>query len=150
MMMVLHFLFTIGPFYQSSCVFIMVAPKTMFQPMTCTMSFFACCTPMNFCNQASQPRCYQIKWPMLWETPRQSTVAHFLLVGHQSGFFKAWDKIHRLGEAKNPGPQCNTTYMPDQVYIPAEAINIGVINPTGLINKHEALATLHPGILERC
>ena len=101
---------------------------------------------MNFCNQSSQPRCYQIKWPMLWKTPRQSTVAHFLLVGHQSGFFKAWDKIHRLGEAKNPGPQCNTTYMPDQVYIPAEAINIGVINPTGLINKHEALATLGPGI----
>ena len=83
---------------------------------------------------------------MFWNTPRQSTVAHFLLVRRRSGLLKAWDKSHRIGEAKNPGPQCNTKYMTDHVYIPDDAINIGVVNPTGLIYKHDALATLWPGI----
>ncbi len=124
----------------------MVALTSTFQQMPCQISFYACCSQLFFCNQASQPRCYQIKWPMFWNTPRQSTVAHFLLVRRRSGLLKAWDKSHRIGEAKNPGPQCNTKYMTDHVYIPDDAINIGVVNPTGLIYKHDALATLGPGI----
>lgn len=83
---------------------------------------------------------------MMWITPRQNTVDVFQTVRNRCGFLRAWDKTLRLGEAKNPGPSCNTLYMPDRVPIPDDALNIGVVNPTGLIYKHDALATLGPGI----
>ena len=134
-------------FYQTSCVFTMLALIPKFQQMSLLLNIFARCSYVFSCNIASQPRCYQIRWQMtFWTMPRQSTAMQFHLVRHRSGFYKVWDKVPRIGEAQNPGPTCNTKYMPDHVNIPDDAINIGVVNPTGLIFKHESIATLGPGI----
>lgn len=52
----------------------------------------------------------------------------------------------RVGEAQNPGPICNTAFMPDHIALPDNVINIGVVNPTGLIFKQDEITTLGPGI----
>ena len=54
-----------------------------------------------------------------------------------------WDKIHRIGEATNPGPSFP---IDDAVQIPHDAFQFGVINPTGLHQKAELVASLGKGV----
>ena len=53
------------------------------------------------------------------------------------------DKIHRIGEATNPGPSFP---IDDAFQIPHDAFQFGVINPTGLHQKAELVASLGKGV----
>ena len=55
----------------------------------------------------------------------------------------SWDKLIRVGEATNPGP---TISVNDAVLIPDDAFQFGLINPTGLHQKAELVASLGKGV----
>ena len=48
--------------------------------------------------------------------------------------FLPWDKVQRVGEASNPGPEHTI-----------EEVNFSLVNPTGLYNKDDLVAALGPG-----
>ena len=54
-----------------------------------------------------------------------------------------WDKLIRVGEATNPGPNIS---VHDAVHIPEDAFQFGLINPTGLHQKAELVASLGKGV----
>ena len=151
-------------------------PMTALPAVTQPMRRLVFCTYFlgMFCTRGALPStCFQIHQTMYRQSPRQNTVScsgqnapmvvekafknkcrgiscllHPIarFVRPQCGSLHAWDKKPRIGEAKNPGPPCNTKYIPDFVNATDCSLNIGVINPTGLIYKHDAVATLGPGI----
>ena len=55
-----------------------------------------------------------------------------------------WDKQCRLGEAKNPGP-CDM-FPADNVFVPSNALRIGILNPSGMYQKSEHIASLGSGV----
>ena len=55
-----------------------------------------------------------------------------------------WDKIHRLGEATNPGPV--EDYICDDICFPESVFQMGIINPTGLHSNADAVASLGKGV----
>lgn len=48
-----------------------------------------------------------------------------------------WDKVQRLGEAKNPGPDTHDLHH--------DHIKFSIVNPTGLFKKDDLIAALGPG-----
>lgn len=51
--------------------------------------------------------------------------------------FLPWDKVQRLGEAKNPGPELD--------HERDKQIRFSLVNPTGLFKKDDLIAALGPG-----
>ena len=54
-----------------------------------------------------------------------------------------WDKLQCIGEASNPGPNYE---LPDAIHIPDDAFQFGLINPTGLHQKADCVASLGRGV----
>ena len=54
-----------------------------------------------------------------------------------------WDKLQCIGEASNPGPNYE---LPDAIHIPDNAFQFGIINPTGLHQKADCVASLGRGV----
>lgn len=59
------------------------------------------------------------------------------LLLHSSTSFLPWDKMQRLGEAKNPGPELDHNVD--------KQIRFSLVNPTGLFKKDDLIAALGPG-----
>ena len=76
------------------------------------------------------PFAFQSPFPLLHPSWRLSFLISYIS-------FLPWDKVQRLGEAKNPGPELNHNRD--------KQIRFSLVNPTGLFKKDDLIAALGPG-----
>ena len=62
---------------------------------------------------------------------------HGPMQNYVTNIFLPWDKVQRLGEATNPGPEPFTNEN--------EQVRFSLVNPTGLFKKDDLIAALGPG-----